>query len=210
MFALSDNRSANSPVLKVDEILLSACHEQTSTHWCYRILLRNGRQFAVAFADRQLGWLQIVRDWDEYVRERFHPWDERDALFYIENPDERDREAVSEHRKQRLSCWKERGVSVRPLGGVLRAQLRQWYPKAHWPIPAVEHWHSQMPPYDMFIEDRPVEWRPERHLSNEEKEERQKMFGNFLVKDNGGVEALWRLWESETADDGRERGESGR
>jgi hypothetical protein len=52
---LSDYELVGTPVSKVDEILFNANHEYTSTHWCYRATLADGRQFAITFSDRQLG-----------------------------------------------------------------------------------------------------------------------------------------------------------
>lgn len=193
----SDKLSANSPVLKLDEILFNANHEYTSTHWCYCATLRDGRQFAIAFSDRQLGWLHLVRDWKEYVLDRFHEVDEAEALFYMKNPDGPDANEITEDAKAVKSCWKERGVSVRKLGGVQAAHVSRYYPQSHWSTEAKQIWSDELPPYDVFTENMPEDWEPEHGLTDAQVERRQKRFECHLVRDDGGVGTLWKLWEEE-------------
>lgn len=192
---LSDYELVGTPVSKIDEILFNANHEYTSTHWCYRATLADGRQFAITFSDRQLGWLHIVRDWKEYVLDRFHKVDEVDALFYMANPKEPDTDAMTEDEKAVKSCWKSRGVRVCRLGGVQAAHVRLWYPQRHWPRAAVQIWTDELPPYDMFNETMSEDWVPKRGLTGDQIERRQRRFGCHLVKDDGGVGTLWKRWE---------------
>lgn len=120
-----------------------------------------------------------MRDWDEYVLDRFHKTDKAEALFYVKNPKERDPDELTEAEKNTRYDWKERNVSVRRLGGVQAAK---------------DVWAGELPPYDMFAEDRPEEWEPERGLSDEQIERRQRRFGCHLVRDDGGMKMLWQIW----------------
>jgi hypothetical protein len=202
-----------SPVSKVEEIWYEANHRHTSTHCCYRVTLRDERQFAVALTDKQLGWPHIVRDWKEYVNERFHPWEERDAIFFVNNPNVRneDEEEVEyDVDCENVRCWTERGLRVGNIGCVLTGQREEYYPhggkspghKLGWHRMDMKRWANHLPPYDMLRENIPIGWRPELELDNDVKLRQQKEFGVYLEADNGGVQSLWKLWEKETASDG--------
>jgi hypothetical protein len=64
-----------SPVIKIEEISFEPRHSTCHFHWTYRLTLKDGRLFAVCFTDRQLGWVHIVRDFNEYRNERIKDFD---------------------------------------------------------------------------------------------------------------------------------------
>ncbi|KAF2877319.1 hypothetical protein BDV95DRAFT_614521 [Massariosphaeria phaeospora] len=53
-------------VFSIQEVTMAPKHVACGTHLLWRVTLCTGEMFAVAFADRQLGWLGLVVPWDEY------------------------------------------------------------------------------------------------------------------------------------------------
>ena len=119
-------------------------------------------------------------------------------MSYMENPDEPDADEITEDEKAVKSCWKERGVSVRRLGGVQAAHVSRYYPQDPWSPASKQIWSDELPPYDMFTENMPDDWEPEHGLNDEQVERRQKRYECHLGRDNGGMCTLWKKWEEET------------
>jgi hypothetical protein len=63
-------KDPKSPVAKIEEIYYNPWSAITARHFTHRLTLKSGNRLAVSFTDRQLGWLEIVRDWEAYMHER--------------------------------------------------------------------------------------------------------------------------------------------
>ncbi|KAF2877325.1 hypothetical protein BDV95DRAFT_558933 [Massariosphaeria phaeospora] len=57
-------------VLYMEEVCFVPIHPAFSYHCIWRATLSDGRQYAVSITDRQLGWMQLVCPWPDYVRDR--------------------------------------------------------------------------------------------------------------------------------------------
>ena len=74
----------DSPVEMIEVIYYEPKHKDVATHYTYCFTMKGGKEYAVNFTDRQLGWLEIVRDWKAYRQERV-------ARFLNVNEDIRER-----------------------------------------------------------------------------------------------------------------------
>ncbi|KAL1594293.1 hypothetical protein SLS60_010050 [Paraconiothyrium brasiliense] len=62
---------ASRLVDSIREVFFTPKHETCGSHYIYKFeMSRSKRQYAVSFSDKQLGWPQIVRPWEEYYHER--------------------------------------------------------------------------------------------------------------------------------------------
>ncbi|KAF2029711.1 hypothetical protein EK21DRAFT_112582 [Setomelanomma holmii] len=148
VFTGADTRIASSPITKIEEVGFKPNHPVCTYHWTFRVTLQDGHRFAVNFADRQLGWLRIVVEWEGYLRDcvALRAW--QDDNLAVKEFDAESEGIAEEMEIHELGYWLERTSMYYNV-----------------------HLHRiEAPRFDMVLEDPLEEWKPDMMLGLEERE----------------------------------------
>jgi len=171
----TDQSAADSPVKTVEEVKFQASHEYCETHFTFRVELQDGRQYAVNFADRQLGWLPLIVHWPQYVHVRIKlPLTCKQEILA-------GRASAHTHLSD---CKDTLCIYVQDLGTRKKVMRETHYRSVDNP---------DLPPYDMIFEERPADWLPNTSLSDSELHTLTEMYKCRLEE---SVKQYFEAWKA--------------